>query len=136
MRQHEVHSPRDAPQPIPSWCLLLLVLLVLLPVTVSMASPEPLHAVDGSPAESGFHSHGPSDTPICHHVSNHQTVPGLVADKRDLDVPASDEGSAALPAHDPASNLIPTYTFEIPQRLSARTLPGVPTYLLTQRLRV
>ncbi len=136
MRQHEVHSPRDAPQPIRSWCLLLLVLLVLLPVTVSMASPEPLHAVGGSPAESGFHTHSPSDTPICHHVGNHQTVPGLVADKRYLDVPDSGEGSAALTAPDPASNLIPTHPPEIPERLSTRALPRVPTYLLTQRLRV
>lgn len=138
MRQHKSHSSNttNAPEPVRSWRLLLLVLLVLLPITVALAAPEPTHALGESPAESGFHGHSPTDTPICHHGGDHRAVAGAVADKRDLDAPTSGENASALPVYRPEPDASPYVASAAPEAFSRHTNTTPPLYLLTQRFRV
>lgn len=124
-----------------SWRLLLLVLLVLLPVTVALAAPEPWHPVSESSAEYRVDAHDPSETPVCHHWSHQHTAPGLLADKRDLDIPASGEGSdkgfaaIAIPSQGPTTAFVPGVASTTPERFSIHTDNDPPIYLLTQRFR-
>jgi len=138
MPQHKDHSPSapDAPEPVRAWRLLLLMLLLLLPVIVSLASPQPFHAVGETSTAQGVHTHSPSDTPVCHHGRDHQAIPGVVADKRDLNIPTSGEGSAALPSNGPAPDCFPRVASAAPPPFSIHADTATPVYLLTQRLRV
>ena len=141
MRQREGHrsAQPDAPRPVRSWRLLLLVLLVLLPVTVALAAPEPMHPVGESPADSSVHAHDPLETPVCHHEGHRHTASGVIADKRGLDTPASGEGPdtgfAAIPSRGPATDFIPGLAPAAPDQLSVHAGNALPLYLLTQRFR-
>ena len=141
MRQHEGHScaKPDAPRPVRSWRLLLLVLLVLLPVKVALAAPGPMHPVGDSPTNSNVHAHDPLETPVCHHEGHQHTASGLLADKRGLDTPPSGEGPdtgfAAIPSRGPATDFIPGVAPAALDRLSVHADHTLPLYLLTQRFR-
>ncbi|SEO73915.1 hypothetical protein SAMN04488052_102513 [Aquisalimonas asiatica] len=115
-----------------SW--LLLVLLILLPVTVALASPAPAQALSGQYA-SDVHPHGPSDTPVCHHHGHHGNASALVSDIRDLELPTPGDGFTAVAAQCPAQ---PHPTLHgLPGTATADThRPPLPTYLRTRRLRL
>lgn len=144
MPQHDghSHSPPDARQPVRFGSLVLLVLLILLPVAHSLASPEPLHPVGHSPvvAVDNVHAHGPSEAPVCRHGGHEYAVPGLVADRRDQEIPASGEGSdkgcAAMPSQGPTTAFTPRVASVAPELLSIDADNDLPIYLLTQRFRV
>lgn len=141
MPQHAGHSSStpDAPRPVCSWRLLLLVLLVLLPVTLALASPEHVHPAGESSGEPRIHAHAPSETPTCHHGGHQHAVPGLIADKRDLDVPHSggdpDQESTATLSQGPTTTFTPEVASTSPERLSIHADHSLPVYLLTQRFR-
>lgn len=141
MSQHPGHSlgAPDARYPVRGGRFWLLMLLVLLPVAVALAAPEPLHPLGEPPADSSVHAHDPSETPVCHHGGHQHTPPALVADKRELHMPASGEGSdkgpAALPSQGPTAALIPAVDTAAPERFSRQTDNTPPIYLLTQRFR-
>ncbi|MCC5813009.1 MAG: hypothetical protein JJU06_21805 [Ectothiorhodospiraceae bacterium] len=131
MPQHTSHRPTARVAP-----LVLLVLLVSLLGTTSLASPVS-SLPDGEPTtESTAYKHDSSETPVCHHEGVHRTVPGLVANKRGVDTPSSGDSSAALPMHGQAPNLTPISAPEAPESFSTHTDVGLPIYLLTRRLRV
>ena len=87
-----------APRRVRSWRLLLLILLVLLPVTLALASPEPVQftPVDTSEHESGVYAHSPLDTPVCHHDWHHENAPALVSNNREAELPAPADNVAAI----------------------------------------
>ena len=127
-----------APRRVRSWRLLLLILLVLLPVTLALASPEPVQftPVDTSEHESGVYAHSPLDTPVCHHDWHHENAPALVSNNREAELPAPADNVAAIPSQGPAHDRLPVPGTAPHGSLSDDVLPAVPVYLLTQRLRV
>ena len=132
-------SAPDTLSPVRSWRLLLLLLLLLLPVTVSLAAPEPVHAAGESPTGCSIQGHIPVDTPVCHHRGDHHTGPGLIADKRNLETPASgdasDTGSGAMASPGPRTAFIPGTAPAAPELLSIHADNDVPIYLMTRRFR-
>ena len=123
-------------QPVRAW--LLLILLILLPVTVALAAPEPVDssAVDTVQQEAGLHTQGPSDTPVCHHVGHHGKVSALISDKRDAELPTPADNVAALPSQGPAQHPLAVAEGPLHTPPSDNLRPTLPLYLRTQRLRV
>ncbi|MFV8836685.1 hypothetical protein [Aquisalimonas sp.] len=139
MQTQQRNSPTEqkAP-PVRSWRLLLLILLVLLPVTVALASPEPVHFPGASVTqhETGGHTHHPSDTPVCHHAGHHAAVSALVTDNREAELPTPADSVAAIPGPEMPQARLATgkdAPFVIP---ADHLRPAFPVYLRTLRLRV
>ena len=129
---------RERAQAVRAWRLLLLTLLLMLPVTMAFATPEPVH-FSGAYAvqhEAGGHTHGPSDMPWCHHVGDHGEASALVGSNRDVESSAPADNVGAIPSQGPAHKRlsVPAGPFHVAPFDDLR--PTVPVYLRTQRLRV
>ena len=137
-KQQPHGSTQQGPRAVRSWRLLLLVLLVLLPITVALASPELVHLPSAGVAqqETGGHAHHPSDTPICHHAGHHAAVSALITDNREAELSSPADSIAAIPS--PAMPQARLATGEdTPLVIPADHLrPALPVYLRTLRLRV
>lgn len=135
---HGNSSTEQEARPTPSWRLLLLVLLVLLPVTAVLASPNPAHfpAANVVQDEASVPGHHPSDTPTCHHAGHHTQVSALVTDNREAEPPTPADSGAAMPSAGPGQGRHAA-TEDAPRAVSADELRStLPVYLRTLRLRV
>ncbi len=118
---------------------LLVLLLVLLPVTVVLASPEQAHhlpSADTVQHESDVRNYSPSDTPKCHHGEYHCKTSVLIRDSRDAELPTPADNVVAIPSQGPVHNRLAVA--EGPPYAAPSDPPHaiLPVYLRTQRLRV
>lgn len=140
MRAQPPHMTAEdgMPRPVRSWRLLLLVLLVLLPLTVALASPEPAQLQAGSAGQhdASVQTHGPSDTPVCHHVAHHGKASALVSDHRDAEWPEPGDTVSAVPSQGPTHDRWAVADGLLHTASSDAHRPALPIYLRTQRLRL
>ena len=130
-------APPWAPRSAAAWGVLLLIVLLLLPATASLAGPDGALSGTGHAAEASAHAHGPLDRPACRHGHHPVAASALAAEKRDVDLSPSDgDGVSAIPAQGPACPPALASTPSPWPALSVDRSRGLPVYLLTRRLRV
>ncbi len=137
-KQQPNGNAQQSSRVVRSWRLLLLVLLVLLPVTVALASPEPVHVSGASVAQhqTGGHTHHPSDTPVCHHAGHHAAVSALVTDNREAELPTPADSVVAIPSPGMPQDRFATGEAARLLMPANRLRATLPVYLRTLRLRV
>ena len=116
----------------------MLVLLVLMPVTLTLAGPVPVHhmAADTAAYEPRMQGQGPSDSPVCDHAGHHSIGPVAISDNRESELPAPADTVAAIPSQGPGHNRL-TVAEELPHTVSSDDPRlTLPVYLLTLRIRV
>ncbi len=138
VRHPDITAERGTRRPARSWRCLLLVLLVLLPVTLILAAPAPVHlmAADAAAYEPRMQGQGPSDSPVCDHAGHHSIAPVAISDNRESELPAPADTVAAIPSQGPGHNRL-TVAEELPHTVSSDDPRlTLPVYLLTLRIRV
>ena len=138
VRQADITAERGARRPARWWRCLVLVLLVLIPVTLTLAGPAPVHHMPADTAEyePGLQGQGPSDTPVCDHAGHHSVAPVVISDNRESELPSPAHDIAALLSQGPALERKPSPVTAPRTTLSAGAPPLGPVYLLTLRIRV
>ncbi|SEO73863.1 hypothetical protein [Aquisalimonas asiatica] len=118
---------RTKPGTVRSWLRLLLILLTLLPATLVLAAPAPVHLAA---------SNSVPETPVCDHAEHHAQAPAAVNDNRGRQLPPTGDGDPPRPHPGALLSLLPPAQAMAAEAPAPQALPPVAVYLLTQRLRV
>lgn len=137
MQRHNATAEREA-SATRFGRLLLLILLVLLPMSVALACPEPPVHLAPEHVEQDLSSpaHGPSTPPACHHDRHLGKGPVLLGDQREAEPVEPTDNGAVIPHLELTQARLSGLGALRQGALSTAALPAVPVYLLTLRLRV